>query len=207
MGGEKSNKELVVYTAQKTGHRTLIHCALHSPSACSFHPIFIACSSSGIFNRICAVEEKVNNGISHHTLSSHSPVFAPFAADIFNRVCAMEEKVGHYIDLCGFLLLLTIFCTILCLQADPTACRQVLAAHEVLLPPVSDRLSWLHQVQLLGSKAVTGCHGCNECDRVSSMVSRNTATGCCSFNLWHNCNSCQPENLLLRPPTVVPTSI
>ena len=143
--------------------------------------------------------------LPYHPIPSHPIVLR--SSELFHRVCAMEEKVGHYIDLCGFLLLLTIFCTILCLQADPTACRQVLAAHEVLLPPVSDRLSWLHQVQLLGSKAVTGCHGCNECDRVSSMVSRNTATGCCSFNLWHNCNSCQPENLLLRPPTVVPTSI
>ena len=48
----------------------------------------------------------------------------------------MEEKVGHYIDLCGFLLLLAIFCTILCLQADPTRSHHVLSSHDVLLPQV-----------------------------------------------------------------------
>ena len=83
----------------------------------------------------------MKNGISHHAFSSHSPVYAPFAADIFNRVCAMEEKVGHYIDLCGFLLLLTIFCTILCLQADSQRSHQVLASHDVLLPQVIDVFS------------------------------------------------------------------
>ena len=48
----------------------------------------------------------------------------------------MEEKMQHYIDLCGFLLLIAIFCTILCLQADPTTSFSVTTSHNALLPPV-----------------------------------------------------------------------
>ena len=49
----------------------------------------------------------------------------------------MEEKVNHYLDLCGFLLLIAVFCVILCLQADPNTCYDVVQSHYVLLPNVS----------------------------------------------------------------------
>ena len=49
----------------------------------------------------------------------------------------MEEKVSHYIDLCGFLLLVALFVSILLLQADATRSYDLTASHAVLLPDVS----------------------------------------------------------------------
>ena len=49
----------------------------------------------------------------------------------------MEEKVSHYIDLCGFLLLISLFCAILFLQADSTRSYDLTASQNYILPPVS----------------------------------------------------------------------
>ncbi|CAI5951945.1 unnamed protein product [Closterium sp. NIES-64] len=55
--------------------------------------------------------------------------------EAFARVVALQQRVQHYRDLGGFVVLMTLFITILYLQADSSRSYEITAAHAVLFPP------------------------------------------------------------------------